>query len=127
LKFFKNNQSNGVSKTYYTNGVLKSEGFFKDDLLQGQVRIYSSDGTLLTTNDYIDGKLHGYVKNYSSTGIVTSSREFVEGFPIYTTREIEFMKLKTYMQISKQLTNLNYETTIMNNSLRSISNQILYK
>ena len=58
----------GVSKSYYKNGQLKSEGNFKDNKQDGQWRWYYDNGQLKKKVYYKEGKEDGLSDFYYKNG-----------------------------------------------------------
>ena len=59
---------NGISKSYYKNGQLKSEGNFKNNKQDGQWRSYYDNGRLKSKVYYKDGKEDGLSNFYYKNG-----------------------------------------------------------
>ena len=56
---FKDDEMNGVEKSYYESGELKSEVMFKDGKLNGVEKSYYKTGELESEIPYQDGKMDG--------------------------------------------------------------------
>ena len=59
---------NGISKSYYKNGQLKSKGNFKNNKQDGQWRSYYDNGRLKSKVYYKDGKEDGLSNFYYKNG-----------------------------------------------------------
>jgi antitoxin component YwqK of YwqJK toxin-antitoxin module len=65
LGYLRKGTPDGYWKTFYDNGVLKSEGNRKDYLLDSLWNFYNSEGLLITTINYKAGKKNGYKVHYN--------------------------------------------------------------
>lgn len=54
---YENNIPNGVSREYYSNGMLKIEESFKDGKRHGISRTYNQNGKLLVEDEFYDDNL----------------------------------------------------------------------
>jgi hypothetical protein len=61
-------KKNGVVKSYYPDGAIKSEITFKDGKQHGKAKQYYNDGTLAREIDYANNIIHGWAKRYWETG-----------------------------------------------------------
>jgi antitoxin component YwqK of YwqJK toxin-antitoxin module len=57
-------EKDGVYKTHYTNGAIKSLKSYKAGKLHGLCQTYDLYGNILAEFSYKEGMLHGYVKIY---------------------------------------------------------------
>ena len=53
------NQVNGMAKSYYENGALRSSVPFKHGLLEGQAKLFFPNGSIKKIENYKDGKKIG--------------------------------------------------------------------
>ena len=60
----------GLVKSYYSNGNIKSEINFRDSVREGEAKFYSENGVLREERVYLNGRVEGLVKNYSETGLL---------------------------------------------------------
>lgn len=60
----------GISRSYYPNGIPKSEISYVNDILDGQSLFYFPNGNLKLEKNYSRGKLLGYVREYYDTGLL---------------------------------------------------------
>jgi TonB family protein len=60
----------GLIKSYYSNGNIKSEINFVDSVRDGEAKFYSENGILREERVYLNGRVEGLVKNYSETGLL---------------------------------------------------------
>lgn len=74
--FSKDYKDTGKWKTYYYDGVLKSEGNYKDDKKEGEWKFYDNDGNLEKTENYINGKREGKWYYYSKDGSIYSEENY---------------------------------------------------
>ena len=70
---------NGISKSYYKNGQLKSEGNFKNNKQDGQWRSYYDNGRLKSKVYYKDGKEDGLYEEYYENGQLKYKRNYKDG------------------------------------------------
>ena len=77
----------GVHKTYYDNGNLKTTGNYKDGMKEGVHETYyegsySFSGRLKSSENYIEGKLNGLSEFWTSRGHLKFSKNFKDGILI---------------------------------------------
>lgn len=60
----------GLIKSYYSNGNIKSEINFVDSVRDGEAKFYSENGILREERVYLNGRVEGLVKNYSEAGLL---------------------------------------------------------
>ena len=72
---------NGVSKSYYKNGQIKSEGNFKDNKQDGQWRWYYDNGQLKSKVYYKDGKEDGLSDFYYKNGQLKQKGNYKDDKP----------------------------------------------
>jgi len=58
------NEKEGVYKTHYTNGAVKTLKSYKSGKLHGLCQTYDLYGNILTESSYKENMLYGYVKIY---------------------------------------------------------------
>lgn len=59
---------NGLVKSYYDNGKLKSEINFSDSVREGEAIFYYENGNVKEELSYVNGKVDGLVKVYNEQG-----------------------------------------------------------
>jgi antitoxin component YwqK of YwqJK toxin-antitoxin module len=67
----------GYWKTYYENGVLRSEGGRKRFQLDSLWKFYAPEGWLSSTIDYTDGRKSGAQRKYDASGALVSEERYV--------------------------------------------------
>lgn len=70
---------NGIVKTYYPNGHLKSEDRYYYDNLQGVCKYYYPSGSLEREETYVAGDLEGPVKVYDESGHLKQTKTYYYG------------------------------------------------
>ena len=58
----------GLVKSYYDNGELKSEINFSDNVREGDAKFYYENGNIKEERNYNNGKIEGLVKKYNKDG-----------------------------------------------------------
>lgn len=58
----------GMIKSFYPNGNIKSEINFKDSIREGEAKFYSENGNITEERNYVNGRVEGLVKLYSEAG-----------------------------------------------------------
>ena len=58
----------GLIKTYYPNGKIKSEIFYVNKIREGLAKFYYENGNLRQEFSYINGKADGLIKEYYESG-----------------------------------------------------------
>lgn len=58
----------GLVKSYYDNGKLKSEINFSNNVREGDAKFYYENGNIKEERNYNNGKVEGLVKKYSREG-----------------------------------------------------------
>lgn len=58
----------GLIKSYYDNGKLKSEIHFSNNVREGDAKFYYENGNIKEERNYINGKVEGLVKKYNKDG-----------------------------------------------------------
>lgn len=82
---YKNNQLNGVYKTYYLTGKPTEISTYKDGLQEGSYKKYSIKGFLYQDFNYVKGKLNGVATYYSrKTGELKKEGLFKDDQPVGT-------------------------------------------
>jgi antitoxin component YwqK of YwqJK toxin-antitoxin module len=74
-----NNHLEGEYKTYYDNGLLKSEEFINNGLPDGKKTTYHRNGAIERLENYINGKLEGWIKTYFSDGTMMKEEFYKDG------------------------------------------------
>jgi TonB family protein len=69
----------GIMKSYYSDGVPKSEVSYVNDILDGQALYYYPNGNLRSEKNYSKGKLQGYVREYFDNGLIKEEYFMKEG------------------------------------------------
>ncbi len=69
----------GISRSFYSNGIPRSEVSYVSDILDGQSLYYYPNGNLRTEKNYSRGKLVGFVREYFDTGLLREEYFFREG------------------------------------------------
>lgn len=73
------NKKNGLVKTYYDNGNIKTEKYYKKGVKSGISREYDENGNLIIEENYRNGELDGLQKLYSEGGILLSETNYKNG------------------------------------------------
>jgi antitoxin component YwqK of YwqJK toxin-antitoxin module len=68
LETFKDDQLDGVKKTFYDDGKIQEEGFYKKGQRDGLVKWYRQNGTPTMEYTYDNGNLEGPAKVYDDNG-----------------------------------------------------------
>ncbi len=58
----------GLIKSYYDNGKLKSEISYSNNVREGEAKLYYENGNIREERDYVNGKVDGLVKKYNEDG-----------------------------------------------------------
>ena len=69
----------GVERSYWDNGELKSELRYKDGKLDGECLWYTEEGKLEKQCWYKDGLLDSIYRSYSAKGNLASEEHYVKG------------------------------------------------
>ncbi len=69
----------GLMKSFYSDGVPRSEVSYVNDILDGQAHYYYPNGNLRSEKNYSKGKLHGYVREYFDNGLLKEEYFMKEG------------------------------------------------
>ena len=75
---YKFGKLNGIFKSYYENGAIKSEGYFKDNNRKGFWKFYFQNGKVKQKSNYRYGKLRGYFRSYYINGQTKSEGNFID-------------------------------------------------
>jgi antitoxin component YwqK of YwqJK toxin-antitoxin module len=73
---------NGLSKSYYKNGLLKREWNFKNGVRDGLQKNYYGDGSLSDETETKNGVQNGYMRIYSRDGKLEKEVYYKEGTQI---------------------------------------------
>ncbi|MDT0650765.1 toxin-antitoxin system YwqK family antitoxin [Autumnicola edwardsiae] len=68
IEAYKNDQLNGLQKTFFKNGNLAERTEYKNDKKHGESFVYAEGGALLQHLHFVNGELHGPVFYYNSKG-----------------------------------------------------------
>jgi len=68
-----------VEKTYYDNGILKTETPWSDGVIYGVVKDYYEDGTIKSEAALAHKRLNGLTKQYDKNGKIVSETPYVDG------------------------------------------------
>ncbi len=63
---FINGKKNGLSKTYFQNGILESESYWNNDIPNGEAKYYYQNGSISAVGNFKDGVKHGSLISYDS-------------------------------------------------------------
>jgi antitoxin component YwqK of YwqJK toxin-antitoxin module len=77
------NLKQGVWKTFYPNGVLKTEVTYSDDKMNGYLKEYSLAGSLLNTTKYVRGVIQNNVPELAKLDVKT---EYYDNGQVHFTR-----------------------------------------
>ena len=77
---------NGVIKSYFVDGSVKSEQTYIKDILDGLSVFYYPNGNIKTIMNYSEGKVNGWVRNYYDTGLLESENFVNNGVRDGSTR-----------------------------------------
>lgn len=69
----------GIMKSYYSDGVPRSEVSYVNDILDGLGLYYYPNGNLKSEKNYSKGKLHGFVREYFDNGLLKEEYLMKEG------------------------------------------------
>lgn len=69
----------GVFKSYYPDGIPRSEVSYVNDILDGQALYYHVNGNLKTEKNYSKGILHGPVREFYETGLLKEEYYLKDG------------------------------------------------
>lgn len=69
----------GISRSYYSSGIPRSEISYVNDILDGPSLIYFPNGNLKSEKNYSKGKLLGYVREYYDTGLLKEEYYWRDG------------------------------------------------
>ncbi len=69
----------GLVKTYYENGYVKSEINYSDNIRVGEAKFYYDNGKLKEELNYVNGKVDGVVKQYNKNGTLSELFSIEEG------------------------------------------------
>jgi TonB family protein len=58
----------GLVKSYYDNGKLKSEINFSNNVREGEAKLYYENGNIKEERNYSNGKVDGLIKKYNESG-----------------------------------------------------------
>lgn len=70
---------NGIIKSYYPDGVLRSEVSFVNDILDGPAIYFYPNGNLKSEKNYSNGILEGMVKEFYENGLLKEEFSVKEG------------------------------------------------
>ncbi len=76
---YKEGQKDGLWKTFYTNGQLKSEGHYTLGLKEGLHKEWQDNGLLLLEGFYANGKANGLMKWFHERGHLAGEGNMKEG------------------------------------------------
>lgn len=76
----------GIMRSFYTDGVPKSEVSYVNDILDGQALYYYPNGNLRSEKNYSKGKLQGFVREYFDNGLLKEEYFMKEGIKEGTYR-----------------------------------------
>ena len=60
----------GIIKSYYPDGMLRSEVSYVNDILDGTALLYHSNGNLSQEKTFSKGIIHGWVREYFNSGLL---------------------------------------------------------
>ena len=81
-------KSNGVTRSWYANGQLESEGTLIHGRMDGVVREWHPNGVLKKEETRLRGELHGLVRKWNSKGELLGEYEMKNGRGImFNSRE----------------------------------------
>lgn len=69
----------GIMRSYYSDGVPRSEVSYVNDILDGQALYYYPNGNLRSEKNYSKGKLQGFVREYFDNGLLKEEYFMKEG------------------------------------------------
>ena len=77
--FKKNNpdKEEGIFKTFYENGNIKSEQNYLNWKFNGKWKIFYENGNIKSENNYQDGKLNGESKEFFQDGNIMSLKNYL--------------------------------------------------
>lgn len=70
---------NDVKKSYWLNGIIKTEIPYLNGKKQGILKQYNKKGIMIQSVDCCDDKIDGYVKSYYDDGSLESSETYING------------------------------------------------
>lgn len=76
---FYNGKKQGIAKTWFSNGVLKTAFHYKKNMLVGSYKAWWSNGVLQSEVTYVNGKLQGVEQKWFSSGTLAKKRNLLEG------------------------------------------------
>ena len=79
---YKDGSPEGVCKTYYINGTLKSEHTYSNGALNGPSKTYFHNGKINMDAFYTDGKPDGSIKQYNKSGKLSADVVYKNGLII---------------------------------------------
>lgn len=69
----------GIMRSFYSDGVPRSEVSYVNDILDGQALYYYPNGNLRSEKNYSKGKLQGFVREYFDNGLLKEEYFMKEG------------------------------------------------
>lgn len=78
LNKYKDGKKNGLWRTYYQTGQLKTEGRYSAGLKEGVHKEWAKDGILLLEGIYAQGKANGLMKWYHERGHLAGEGNMVD-------------------------------------------------
>lgn len=110
------NAQSGIMRSYYSDGVPRSEVSYVNDILDGQALYYYPNGNLKSEKNYSKGKLHGFVREYFDNGLLKEEYAMRDGIKEGTYRSYyengglkELIIYEKGIQIRKN--NFSYDAT----------------
>ena len=70
---------NGIIKTYYADGTVRTETSYVNDVLDGDAIMYYPNGNIMTYKFYSNGILNGTVKEFYDTGLLKEEYSVNDG------------------------------------------------
>ena len=77
LNQYEDREKDGLSREYYQNGQLKSEGIFTNGLKEGLHREWGDNGILLLEGLYVKGKANGLMKWFHERGHLAGEGDMI--------------------------------------------------
>jgi len=74
-----NGRMNGIAKTYFENGKLKSETPYLENKINGLVNVYNENGHIKSESQFTNGNLNGVVKEYYESGKLKNETTYENG------------------------------------------------
>jgi len=77
--WYQKGKKEGIARTWFSNGCLKSEYKYKANRLNGEYIAYWENGVKGTEAYYENGKLHGLEIKWHQSGMIAKKRQLVYG------------------------------------------------